>query len=253
MNITIIGNNADIAAMNNIATQLRNEGHNVGIECPVGDESAWENAKNTRNALLWLSSNTSNEVYSIAKHRSMSSLSTINLFAEGFQLPDGARSSIGMFKSIFLALNPSNLAIEILELLGNIVNYSDFAPMKHVVEQQCISEDSATTQTVALEVEEQLDETGNQGLKPWKALLVILGVFPLEYFFESILEESGHYYKDDILPYILFAVSGFIEMACVGGVVEYRKKNGKTFFSRIVMILGICMMLFYGWLFIKNL
>ncbi len=252
-NIYIIGSDAD----KNSIEALRPAISAAGYILNVVDNENIQKATNASNVVLWLTSNTDNGVFEIGQNRKNSNQSTINVFAEPFQLTSEQKAIVGRNQSIFTAL-AQNLAMEILLLLGatrpSAVKNEIKFEVKHQTPEAVETPANNSPTTSVADTTESVSETeesadNDDGFKPKNAFLTLIVVFITEY----AIENYHQFYNDEIIPYIMFGICAFIAFGCAGGVMTWQEKNGKSSFSRFTILVGYLGGFFYSWLFIKNL
>lgn len=254
----LIGSEKDRGAMEELRSAITAEGYTLNIVCQDVDNESLDNSIGASKVVLWLSPNTEMRTFEVAQKRRNNNLQTVNIFADSIQLSAEQKKCVGRNRSVFATLT-QNVAAELLTILGSAkpLAVEKAAPVvKETPELKSETADVATRifpkeESVVVEESdvENTDEKIPTAYKPWKAFLVMIAVYVVEY----SIEDAHQFYNDEVLPYILFAACAFVEWAAAGGVLGWRQRNGKSFFSTLVMWVGGFLGLFYAWLFVKNL
>lgn len=274
MKLYIVGDVSDKENINTFCLQLKESAIDLIALFPVTDFMAKGLAVSSQLAVLWISSNTGDAIFNIANERNEKNLATINYFAGPVALSDSQKNAIGRNRSVFAQLNPNESIKDLVSILNKERKNSideDCVPNSRELSKKNTQESKVvnlsekktielTTNNVTSDLlknqavhnggdVENVSENLPEGTSPLKALLTIVGVFVVFY----LIDISFDLRIDQIYPYILYTIGFFIDMTCVGGVIQYQEKNGKTFFSRFVVIIGWLSILFMATVFIVDL
>lgn len=264
MKLYIISEQSEIERVNVLSNQLKEAGIEPISLLPDSDFMAKGTAISTPLAVLLISSKTGAEIFNIANERNRKNLTTINYFAEGVALSDSQKIAIGRNRSVFAELHPLDSANDILSLIDvdllspktqvtfsndNTDAVKSVPKMDSNASVQHINHTKGDTNEVDSEISLEESKEKEEGYRPGKALMIMIGVILVTYIIECWFE----FRNDQILPYIIYAIDFIITSSCLGGVDQYQKKNGKTFFSQLVVIIGWIFILIYVLITIINI
>lgn len=243
--IYIIGSSTDREAIMALQPQFAAEGFDIAVGCSDADALAKEHSMGAENVALWLTSKSEQHVFDIASERNSRNVATVNIFAEPMEITPQQKSVIGRNRSVFSTMS-DNLVKDTVALMTGEAPAIPLPQNKPTVSSESTS---TTVESSSVEEKPEADEKKSSGYKPWKALIVILATYVVEY----CIEDAHQFYNNEIMPYILFAVWGIICAGSTGGVMTWRDENGKTTFSGLVIFIGSLMVIYWAWLFVKNL
>lgn len=263
MVLNIISEHSEEEKIEALRPHFKERGIKLMVLYPCSAFMAKAAALKAPKAILWISTKTNPDLFDIATERNNRGLTTINYFADEVSLSESQKNAVGRNRSVFASLHPSDYVDEILSVIKtDSLNTKSQATSINAKSTETSTPPQTTNQsgkTISQveEVKNVVDSTidsenpneKEEGYKPGKALLVMVITTLVIY----IIGHSAGFSNDQILPYIMYGVGFFIDLAGIGGVWQYQEKNGKSFFSQFVVIIGWICLLYLGITIIINL
>lgn len=251
-NLTIIGNATDAEAIETLRPNLEANGYTLIIATPADEQ-----AVSAPVAVLWIKPDTEQDLYNSARKRMANGLKTINMFAEPTSLNQNQKNSIGRNQSIFASLRPGAEAAAICDLLYALP-YNSWDEKEIVVEEDgsssieesgltnnyieenssYIEENSSVLDSTETESQEELEKTAmGPGTVFVFSLIMFLGYSLIAKFFEFKCNE--------IRTYIATFACLFFTCVFISCLKDWRKLNGKKFWSWIVLAINWILLIRY--------
>lgn len=116
--IYLASSEADGALAAELGYQLTSRGYNICQVVVKGNLSNWGYLGEVERLILFITPNSDNDLYTLARHRNMNGVQTVNYFPQPFPLTHSQHFAVGPNRSVFVALYGKESVNELCSLLG---------------------------------------------------------------------------------------------------------------------------------------